>query len=316
MSDKLVIRGRRVRSLHRHLAAVPPNTPIILAVRVTEARLPLLEAMGLGSRPEPGDTVLPAPIGPVSTFNAEGDEVSRKNLPKETVYHQRWWARKTWRGDPVEGFVDVPYQRYPRDFLPPPSVELRCVATEAGDLLMVVDGGAYVPANEADLLHRINLMLELFGEVEVLRDDLTEFAPSELRRLNWEVLPAGRYPWEKTREALAPILERAKGDTRPVLHARFDTIGSFRPDFTAVGQGGFSGYVIFAFERIGVYVLESSFYGNATYILGEGWERLSQMTKAELLDGALHQERIVHRAGSWEARIRELLTPALEERAA
>lgn len=310
------ITGRRILSLKRHLAFVPAGAPITLAVRVTDDHRPRLKAIGLGSNPQPGDTALPTPIGPVTLFNAEGKYLPLKNLPKETVYHQRLWARKTWHGKLIEDYVTVPHVRYQRKFVPPPQAEMRCVTTEAGQLLAVIDGGANLPANEDALLHRINLMLEVFGEVELRQPDLTPFAPIKQRRIDWEILPAGQYPWEKTRQALASAIERFKDGKRAPIPERFDVIGRFGPDFTAVGQAGFSGYVVFAFERIGIYVLESAFYGNATYILDEEWERLSQMTKAELLDGALHKERVIHRAGSWETRIRELLTPALAEQAA
>jgi len=234
----------------------------------------------------------------------------------ETAYRQVWWTWTLWNGEEQGKYVDVPYQRYPRDFIPPPAVELTCVATQSGDLYLAIEGSVYAPSNEAALVHKVNLMLELFGEVEVLRPDLTPFAPAHVRRLNWEVLPPGRHPWEKVRPALEPVIERAKDGNRPFLRHRWDAIGNFGPDFIAAGQGGFSGYVVFGFERLGFYVLESAVYGNATYVLGNDWQHLSQLTKAELLDGALHEERIVHGADSWPARINELLAPALEDQAA
>ena len=69
---------------------------------------------------------------------------------------------------------------------------------------------------------------------------------------------------------------------------------------------GFSGYLIFGFVDRSLYVLESAHYGNATYILDRDWESLSAMTKAELLDASLHQDRIIHRE-SWDQRVRDLL---------
>jgi hypothetical protein len=53
-------------------------------------------------------------------------------------------------------------------------------------------------------------------------------------------------------------------------------------------------------------VVESAHYGNATYIFGEDWARLSQMTKAEIIEGGLHRERIIHREG-WEGEMRRVL---------
>jgi len=310
----LIIRRKRIRSLRRHLATVPPGSPITLAVQVTDERGVTLEAIGLNTHPAPGDTVLPAALGPVSRFNAEGREVVRRDLPKEQVTREALWTWQEWHGkDTVERkkIVDIPYWRYPRDFVPPPSVELRCAAVGSGEFYIVVDGDTYTPSNEAALLHRVNLFLELFGEVEILRPDLTPLVSLQLRRLNWEVLPKGRLPWEKLRAALEPILERSKDGNRPVIQARLDMIRSYEPDFHAIGRGGFNGYLVFGFQRLGLYVLESAYYGNATYVLGEDWESLSQLTKAELLNEALHKERVIHRAQSWPIRIRKLLSSGL-----
>lgn len=310
------ITGRRILSLTRHLAIVPAGAPITLAVRVTNERRPTLEAIGIGSQPEPGATVLPADLGPVSRFNSEGRLVPRKDLPMETAYRQAWWTWTLWNGEEQGKYVDVPYQRYPREFTPPPAVELTCVATQSGELYLAVEGGDYTPSNEEDLLHKVNLMLELFGEVEVLRPDLTPFVPTQVRRLNWEVLPPGRHPWDTVRPALESAIERAKDGNRPFLRHRWDTIGHYEPDFIAAGQGGFNDYVVFGFERLGLYLLESAVYGNATYVVGHDWQHLSQLTKAELLNEALHEERIVHRADSWLTRINKLLADALKDTAA
>lgn len=314
-----IIRQKRIRTLGRHLGAVPPGSAVTLGVRVTDGLRPRLAAIGLGTTPTPGDTVLPAVLGPVTRFNAEGREIVRRDLPMEEVTREALWTWHEWHGDDRverQRIVDIPYSRYPRDFVPPPGVELRCRADASGQLYVVVDGGAYVPDNEEALLHAVNLVLELFGECELLRPDITPFVAAKVRHLNWRVLPPGRLPRETVRQAVAPILERARPGNRPVLQARLDVVESYGPDFLAIGQAGFAGYLVFGFEGLGLYVLESAYYGNATYVLGHDWERLSQLTKAELLDGSLHQERIIHRATTWSARIRELLAPALEDQAA
>jgi len=75
-----------------------------------------------------------------------------------------------------------------------------------------------------------------------------------------------------------------------------------------VGTAGFLGYIILGFENKDFQVCESLIYGNATYIFGENWEEISQLSKAEILRDDLHRERIIHRKWSWLRRIRELLS--------
>src|SRR5690554_6802864 len=98
-----IIRRKRIRSLARHLGAVPHGSPVTLVVPVTEERRAALKAVGLGSHPAAGDTVLPAARGPVSRFSAEGREIVRRDLPMEQVTRQALWTWNEWHGnDTVE----------------------------------------------------------------------------------------------------------------------------------------------------------------------------------------------------------------------
>ena len=172
---------------------------------------------------------------------------------------------------------------------------------------MVVLSRKFLKGRDDDLATiGVNVLLELFGEAEFLRENLIALATRQLKRLNWEVLPQGRHPWADLRRAVRGVLDAQGPRKRPVFEHRLSTIGAFGPDFTAVGLAGFSGYVIFAFESRSLYILENAQYGNATYVLNRDWETLSAMTKSELLDGSLHQDRIVHRE-DWDSRIRTLL---------
>jgi hypothetical protein len=45
---------------------------------------------------------------------------------------------------------------------------------------------------------------------------------------------------------------------------------------------------------------------NATYVFEQNWERLSQLSKAEILDRDLQKDRLIHREG-WPEKIHTLL---------
>ncbi|EGK5123772.1 hypothetical protein IPA06_003132, partial [Escherichia coli] len=119
-------------------------------------------------------------------------------------------------------------------------------------------------------------------------------------------LPQGQQPWSTIgSKILSAIKIRGKGNTA-VVEGRLELINSKKPDFVAVGQAGFQGYVIFGFTGQNIYVLESSQCNNATYILNNNWQQLSQLTKAEILDGNLHHARVIHRV-NWAAEILKYL---------
>lgn len=306
----MLIKQSRVRSVRRHFGHLPPTTPLVLGVRINADVGPWLARAGFEANPSPGTVLLPAEVGPVSRFNAEGKHKKLKHLPKETAYRQVEWSWKEFHGREVVERAevrDVPYERYQREFVPPPSVQLEIASTPAGAPIVLARCDGLTPVSEA-LLHVVNLLLELFGQCEVLSAGLSPLLRAPERLVNWEILPVGEMPWESVRQAVEPALNRAPAGNRPVIEHRFTTLQRYRPDFYAVGRGGFRGYVVFGFERKGLYFLESVRYGNATYVLERDWERLSQMTKAEILNENSHRARLIHRAGSWESQVRELLT--------
>lgn len=218
----------------------------------------------------------------------------------ETAYRLQEWSWTEWHGRyTVErtDFKSVPYQRYPRTPIPPPGVEL----IKSGEWL-VSPSYAYGDDN-LGLLHAVNLFLEIFGQAEVLEAEGRR--PVERhRRLHWEILPRGQYPWERLKERLESVLRNQQN--QPAHLYRLETVASYEPNFTAVGRAGFRGYFIFGFTEEGLYVLESAYPGNATYVLGHDWEELSKLTKAEILSDQLHEDRIIH-DHRWRRAIRNLL---------
>jgi len=304
--EAVAIHQRRIRRLGRHFRGVTPGQAVTIGLPVTpdmEARLRLIGFDQLAD----GETVLPRVVGSVSRYNAEGKEIVHRDRPKETVYRTVEWTRTEFHGkdeQEVTDFVERPYQRYPRTPVLPPGVELTSTRTPDGHRIIV--SSALVYAEESDeLLHTVNLFLELFREAHVLGEELRPVTLPPLKRLGWHILPPGERLWPQLREELAPLVQQAKKGQRQFLEYRLQTIAKYGPMFTAIGTAGFIGYVIFGFPKQDLYILESAYYGNATYVLREDWARLSQLTKAELVHGELHDLRLVHRA-NWAEDIRSL----------
>jgi hypothetical protein len=161
--------------------------------------------------------------------------------------------------------------------------------------------------NDDKLLHRVNVFGELFGQAEILTGDLSPYLRTSFRRLNWEVLPEGEHPWPEVERHVRPIIDRMAPGVGAVAEYRLRVLTEqHHPVLTAIGRAGFSGYLIFGYRARGLHVLESLEYGNATYVFDDGWEELSQLSKAEIIRGDLAVDRVVHRSG-WERRIANLL---------
>ena len=308
----MIIQKKYIRSLKGNMGSTRFGSIVVVGLSIDTSDHRSLIAAGFSASLEVGESVLPSILGRVSKFNAEGTFKKRTDLPMETAYRQIEWSWIEWHGQrrvKRTEIRDLPYERYQREFIPPPSLQISITADELGKLKVVSAPVRFTNDNEVTLLHTINLFLELFGRAEILDENHVGAIQSPTRVLNWTVLPPGQMPWAKLKGELAPILRDLKKGNSPVVQNRLEVINSLGPEFTAIGRAGFRGYVVFGFPMRGLYVLESLFYGNATYVFENDWERLSMLTKAQILVDTLQKDRIIHREG-WDARVRRLIGSA------
>ena len=308
---KMIITGGRRRKLDRRLKVLTEGTRVIPGVVVDETKKNILLGIGFTEKPEKGETVLPpSDLGPVCKFNAEGKYIIHRKRPMETVYRQIEWTWEQWAGymqtETHSKIVDVPYKRYPRTLVPPPSVELSITENAEGKKYVVAPEHEVSFQEPSALIHSINVFLEIFSYCEILSEGLEGYLIRDFKRLNWRILPPGKWPWKRIEKELEPLVKRTSTQNQTVIKYRIKKITSFGPQFTAIGQAGFSGYVIFGFPKKNLYVLESLYSGNATYVFEEKWEELSKLTKAEILQRSLQRDRIIHRK-NWGHNIDRLI---------
>lgn len=301
----MLLQQKRIRGTSK-LKNIKDGTSLRIVVKDPE--LKLLEKMGFEASPKTGECILPVVIGPSTRVNAEGKIITHKDREKETCYRMIEWTYKQFcgRGETVDvtDSTYVPYERYERTQIPPLSIEFSIIEVNSS---LGLSSPEFIFGTENErIIMAINVLLEYFGYCEVVSDDGDFIVNEKLIRLNWKVLPQGKYPWEKQKERLEPFLSRAKGKNREVIDKRLQSINKHEPDFTAIGQGGFSGYVIYGFTSLGLYVLESVAVNNATYVLNSNWEEVSKLSKAEILQNELHERRIIHAPG-WYEEIDKLL---------
>ncbi|MES2341629.1 MAG: hypothetical protein V4597_08125 [Pseudomonadota bacterium] len=292
----MLIRKKYVRSLQGYLGGLIPQTQFKLVAdtaHVTQARL---TAAGFTTLND-GDVLLPAVVGKTSRFNAEGKFVVDRNQPKERrLVGRREWTRQEWAGpgqtNTVTEEVDIYRDCYPRTLVPPPGVELT-VAHHSGARFIVSPSLTWQQTPHDDILHAMNLMLELFAEVEVRHDNLASFLPPHTQRVNWTLMPPGN-----TGAGVAAHVAGLVGRTAPTFRgpimSRLSFLASRNPAEVYLGHGGFHAYVAYVFNGSGMTVLESVMPANATYIFSGNWGAVSHLTKTQILTGRLHHARIIH----------------------
>jgi hypothetical protein len=311
---------RKTRGIAKYLTHLQPGEKYWLGV-LAQDHGTVLQELGFSAPVTAGERLLPpANKGPACRRNADGDVIVHHDQPKETAFRQAEWHWKEFRGrydtEDRSKIVDVPYERYPRTQVPPYGVELQTRANGGGVLYVIAGPFSAVPAEEDRATNTANVFIELFGECLVLRPDMTAWQKTPLRQLNWELLPPGKNPWASAQAALERVVRKAQEGNQPVIRARFESIGNYKPDFVAVGTGGFDGYVVFGFPRLGLCILECRSVNNATYVLNEdSWEAVSTLSKAEILSANAHRARLVHRE-AWFRSIAALLGQDTSKRVA
>jgi hypothetical protein len=250
----------------------------------------LASRVGFSAAADEGESIVPAVVGPSTAFNAQGREVIRKDLPMETrsrMIHTSW---QDWHGQTHHGTQFRDYQAYPRELVPPPGEYLTLV--KRGEDLIASSRTIRNDEAQDTIVNLLNVFLELFGTLEIVQPDLS--AAVQVRRVNWRILPPGEYPYARAAEALSDYLQKLPPDAQEIAKVRVRAITRHKPDFIAVGVGGFSDYVVFGFTAKRRFVLESPQFGNATYIFRDDWQRFATLTKAEIIQGNLQEARLVH----------------------
>jgi hypothetical protein len=296
---------RRIRNAESYLATIRNGENFHIAFTDINAQLQRVNQIGFTTNLTEGETILPEGIGPISRFNANGKFNIRRDLEKEPFYIERVWTWTDWGGNTHSRIVSIRRLRYPRELITPPSEELLIDSYNVNKII-VSRQLTKTPENFEDIKHIMNLFLEYFGEFDLIREDYQPFVAENITRLNWKIFPQGEYPWERVRVVANERIQRQSIGNRPIIENHLEKISAFIPNFVAVGQGGFSDYVVFGFPDRNLYIFESVRPGNATYIFNNNWVDLSRLTKGEILSNNLQQERILH-TPTWEQRINQVL---------
>ena len=82
----MIIKQKSVRSIDKYIKAFKPGQKIRLTELIKAQNKNKTIAAGFPESPENGDTILPEAINTVTSFNAEGKHIPRKDLPKEPRY--------------------------------------------------------------------------------------------------------------------------------------------------------------------------------------------------------------------------------------
>lgn len=302
----MFIKKTRINSC-KPLSAAKQNTPIHIIVNNVGRFQSQMEKFGFRKEDENGTSILPCIVNRYAKKNAEPFFIIDKTLPKEEYTQEVYWTRYEWAGkgqlNPVTEFSYITKKRYHRDYFAPYSVYFTLVSN-GDDNYIMSDEILFKEENYDKILNTVNMVLCLFGECFIDYNETEHKTKKTV--VNWDILPKGEYPWEVVKKSIADITREQSNTRREMMFRNCETIYEKKPDFVAYGRSGFKGYAVFGFESKKLYILESAMPNNATYILQNDWETISQLTKAEILSQKLHTARIVH-SKNWQIKLDNIM---------
>lgn len=301
--------NRFSQSSIRTLAALEPfltnGSPFRFALPLEDVDKEVAERVELPTKPKEGVSFLPGVSGKVSDHNANGTTLIRRDLKMEKVSRMIMRSWKDWHGNPHYGAQSRSYPRYPREFSPP-SEELFYLIQVDGKLCVASDLLIFGETTEERTLRVFNLFLESFGQCIIAGGAGESLTRPRFKRLNWDLLPKGDYPWPKLETLLRErIVSSGNEDVEVILH-RIERLRSLNPSNYGFGRGGFKGYIAIQYHKTGYWVLESTALDNATYVFDQDWLTFTNLTKKEVLEGIVCKQRIIHDK-TWFTKVRKVL---------
>lgn len=306
---------RRSASLPAHarreLLQIDADEVVVATVRtVTLAEASSLAGAGItvtggaiaATEPKPPERE----CGPWSLRNLDGWDEKRRDLPKENRTIHSWapsWNESGWH--PVSRTVlAYPVIHHPARLL---TLSAKVLETLKDGAIVRVRVDQPLCRNDSGFIDKVRfnlgLLSEVISEAHLYPADLSDEAFTQLQAVDWELLPPG------SGDRVLARLQKSKNATPErmrVAESRLNTLDRLGHDGFIVGIGRFSRYFGAKFgDRL--VALENLEYGNALYLFEQDWERLSQVSRSELIrrrDPGVH--RIPHVEG-WQSAIRKTL---------
>lgn len=301
-----------------------PSVQVAVCLSVDANAIDSLGLSMLGVRIENQALVVPAiPVyppesyGAVANQNINGRELVDKNSPK--ILKHIYLGDRPIYGDWSNGSFDLWQTRevYRKVLIPPNGFSLRLSNEGYDDTAkkwkLVVAVVPPLDRNAIDFMEALIFALSLIREVtrqcDIYAADTSPTDVASAKVVSWEIFPPGQRDLKS--EVARRIIGKSDSEKKFILD-RAGTIEKLKPKQFVLGSGLASNYygALFANDLV---VFENLDYGNATYILYDNWQELSQLSRSELLRGKENFDRIVH-GKKWDKHLAEVVSHELNRR--
>jgi hypothetical protein len=160
------VKEKSVRSMSKVLKTAGDKQHVRLAISIDKTSKDTRLKLGFNSDLNTGDSLMPSATGKFSSFNVNGKNIVRQDLPKKKESIMCYGTTRDWQGGSHSSVQTRTISKYPREYIAAPSETLQIID---------IDGLQYIATNELNLsdvneernIHICNLMLECFSEFEI-----------------------------------------------------------------------------------------------------------------------------------------------------
>lgn len=291
----MIIQKERIISIDKYLCFLNEKSSFYVCVKNCNDFNKLLKSKNICSALEIGKRFIPNVIGTNTFYNLHGKKIIKKNSPKEARIFEHDYHIVDWHGQDHYGTCFQTRMCYPFEILLPP-----CEYMVFDEDVIRSD---VLHKDEKDRIkHIINMFLEIFGMCEIIDINHVPISARNIRSVEWTILPPGKYPWEVAKQHLAEYFNNVPDGKKYTIQRRHQVLADYIPDFVAIGEESFKGYIVYGYTTKDLYCFESNEPNNATYVFMGKWEDASKLTKKEILIGSLCYKRFIH-TETWEKNI-------------
>jgi hypothetical protein len=256
----------------------------------------------------PSEPIIPpSSSGTWARRNREGWEIIRRDLPM--VEKSFSFETPNW-GDWYYGSHTVDWSRevYQRDIVSPRIAGIRVVhegtaPEEESEVFRFELDDAFDPSDSdfaRQVLLGVNVLQESVGCAGIFDAEMSPEEITKYRFVSWVIFPPGSSDADYARAFVK--LPRVSSATRRLILERKEFLEKLKPKQLVFGSAFGSSTYFGALFKDDLVIFENMESGNAIYIMFEDWEKLSKLSRTELLQNYTNYIRILHTEG-WERRV-------------
>lgn len=297
-----MIKAKRIRKPKRYLYELEENEEFYIVVPLCDSYKDILNKYGYEESKKKSELWVPLPLKKTTIENINGSWKINKSLPKIERDFEREYHIVDWHGYDHYGTCYQTRKCYQRTFINAEEIAFNI----EGDVLF----SPLFKNDDADMNTvkvAINILLEIFGQCEIRRKNFKSMSSLPKHKIvSWEILRSGISDKNKLKDYVDKTIEVLPKKQRNIIKNRHEFFEMQKPDFFVIGSQNFWGYVVYGFSSKNLYFFECNRPDNATYVFKGDWQKASQLTKSEILNDHLQDERIFHKT-NWKFNIQEKL---------